>query len=165
MSPAVAATRKYYKGRKGPMLGEHTSLTFTQKILAPNVQLFFPPVGRRNTISEKLPVSGFGRNQMAKSRLSYLSASVSGGNGVSLQAAQHQWKWLWLTTGKQHAEWKRTTASWAVRRRRDRPHPSAAACAGKHLLNIGYADVYASASVVMLTLIDVLFNIMLWRDG
>lgn len=30
MSPA-SATRKYYKGRKGPMLREHTSLTFTQK--------------------------------------------------------------------------------------------------------------------------------------
>lgn len=28
---AAAATRKYYTGRKGPMLGEHTSLTFTRK--------------------------------------------------------------------------------------------------------------------------------------
>lgn len=39
VSPA-AATRKYYKGRKGPMLREHTSLTFTQKYYHPTIQIF-----------------------------------------------------------------------------------------------------------------------------
>lgn len=38
VSPA-SATRKYYKGRKGPMLREHTSLTFTQKISSPTTQI------------------------------------------------------------------------------------------------------------------------------
>lgn len=78
MSPA-SATRKYYKGRKGPMLREHTSLTFTQKISPPTTQIFF--LGRRNPPRKALP-SLAGRALTGQRRLRCRSAArLSGGGG------------------------------------------------------------------------------------
>lgn len=103
MSPA-AATRKYYKGRIGPMLGAHTSLTFTRKYLhRPSKFLFYFLLLIRQNIKAKAPpqdsstLAQPGRDQMAEEAVD--------NNSSTAHPAQHHWKWLWLTPGKQqHAE-------------------------------------------------------------
>lgn len=43
-------------------------------------------------------------SQMARRRFLHPLVLVSREHRVSVHLAQHQWKWLWLTSGKQHAE-------------------------------------------------------------
>lgn len=85
VSPA-AATRKYYKGRKGPMLGEHTSLTFTRKYLhrPSDFILFFLLLGRQNIKAKAPPQDSTlaqpGRDQMAEEAV----------DSSTVHPAQHQ---------------------------------------------------------------------------
>lgn len=88
------ATRKYYKGRKGPMLRAHTSLTFTQNILPPTTQLFSVPPPTTTTIThppfsfpavEKLPKVPVAAELMAERRKKSASIRELSPNSASVK--------------------------------------------------------------------------------
>lgn len=111
-SPA-RATRKYYKGRKGPMLRAHTSLTFTQKILPPTTQSFsVSPPHPPPSISRPSKTAQSPDRRGAYGREAEEGAVGVGLRGVSFRPTRRRWKWLRLTSGKHSAQkWKRAAAS------------------------------------------------------